>query len=162
MQIVPNRVVTLTYALHNSKGELIDQADSSHPFSFIHGIGMTIPGFDKGLFQLKAGDAFDFSVSPEEGYGEYYEDNIVELDIEVFVGAPDDVMQIGNYIPMQDQEGNRLQGKILEIRPDVVVMDFNHPLAGETLRFTGNILHVREATREELATGQVRSSGLAY
>jgi len=162
MQIAPERVVTLTYALHNAEGELVDAVDNSRPFSFIHGVGMTIPGFDKGLFNLKAGDVFSFDVPPADGYGEYYEENVVALDSEIFVGAPDDVMQIGNIVPMQDQEGNPMQGKIVEIRPDVVVMDFNHPLAGTTLRFSGNILSVREATNEELATGQIRPSGLIY
>jgi FKBP-type peptidyl-prolyl cis-trans isomerase SlyD len=159
MYISKEKVVTLSYELTSDTGELLDRADSSNPFQFIHGIGMTIPGFDKGLLNLQEGDNFDFTVSPEEGYGDVYEENIVEIAASTFVGAPEGMLQIGNFIPMQDGEGNRMQGKVLEITPEVVVLDFNHPLAGTTLRFKGKILAIREAQQDELAHGHVHGHG---
>ena len=56
----------------------------------------------------------------------------------------------GNTVPMMDSNGNRLNGSVLEVKEDIVVMDFNHPLAGEDLHFIGSIELVREATPEEL------------
>ncbi|MDD4639351.1 MAG: hypothetical protein PHT63_06320 [Bacteroidales bacterium] len=65
----------------------------------------------------------------------------------------DGLLTLGNVLPMQDSDGNRLQGTIEEIKEDVVVMNFNHPLAGSDLHFTGSVVSVREATASELTNG---------
>ncbi|MTU74588.1 peptidylprolyl isomerase, partial [Parabacteroides merdae] len=57
----------------------------------------------------------------------------------------------GNTVPMMDSNGNRMNGSVLEVKEDVVVMDFNHPLAGETLHFNGEVIDVHEPTAEEIA-----------
>jgi FKBP-type peptidyl-prolyl cis-trans isomerase SlyD len=61
----------------------------------------------------------------------------------------------GNIIPMMDQQGNRYEGRVMRVGENSVKMDFNHPLAGKTLYFTGTILDVRNATPDELAHGHV-------
>jgi len=152
-----NKVVTLHYELTLTSGEIADKADETRPFSFVHGAGNTIPGFDKGLAGLKAGDSFDFTIEAEEAYGEYNPDYLAVIPRSVFSveGAPDDILQVGNTLPMQDQSGNSLYGVITEIHDDHVHMDFNHPLAGQVLRFTGNIVMVRDASENEIALGEV-------
>jgi FKBP-type peptidyl-prolyl cis-trans isomerase SlyD len=65
------------------------------------------------------------------------------------------MFQVGAMIPMSDNEGNHLSGKILSITDENVQMDFNHPLAGTDLHFEGSILEVRAATQEELDHGHV-------
>ena len=62
----------------------------------------------------------------------------------------------GNTVPMMDSNGNRMNGSVLEVKEDVVVMDFNHPLAGETLHFNGEVIDVHEPTAEEIAASQLR------
>ena len=75
-------------------------------------------------------------------------------------GNPDnDLLKIGNMIPMMDQEGNRLNGKVVKVEGETVTMDFNHPLAGETLFFAGEVLDIREASEEELQHGHVHNHG---
>jgi len=69
------------------------------------------------------------------------------------------MLTIGNYIPMQDQNGYSLQGKVVKRGLDKVTMDFNHPMAGKNLHFTGDVLSVREATEEELHHGHVHGEG---
>ena len=71
----------------------------------------------------------------------------------------DDMIQVGGIIPMQDQNGNPLRGTVTSITEDSVVMDFNHPLAGQTMHFIGSVISVRNATPDELSHGHVQGEG---
>ena len=68
------------------------------------------------------------------------------------------MLKQGNRIPMQDASGNKLTGIVKEVKDDTVVMDFNHPMAGNHLFFSGKIVEIREATHEELHHGHAHSS----
>ena len=161
MTIAQHKVVSLTYTLTLSNGEIADEATTAHPFTFIHGIGQTLEAFDKNLEGLKAGDEFSFSLGADDAYGESSEGNLVDLPKSVFSGpdVPPDLLTVGNMVPMQDQDGTPLNGVILSIDTDTVRMDFNHPLAGQALNFTGKIIEVRDATAEELDHGHVHGPG---
>ena len=63
------------------------------------------------------------------------------------------LLTVGNMIPMMNQQGGVLHGKVHEVKDDSVMMNFNHPMAGKTLNFTGKILTVRDATEQELKEG---------
>jgi FKBP-type peptidyl-prolyl cis-trans isomerase SlyD len=159
--IAQNKVVSLSYTLTLNNGEIADEADVQDPLVFIHGIGQTLPAFDEQLEGLSVGDTFSFTLSAEDGYGESSDNYIVDLPKNIFAGpdVPADILEIGAMLPMQDQDGNPMDGKVLEIGEDTVKMDFNHPLAGESLSFTGSIIAVREATAEELDHGHVHGEG---
>jgi len=159
--INPNAVVGVSYQLKLSNGELADEATSEQPLLFIHGIGQTLPDFDSNLSGLSIGDNFEFTLTAEQGYGEHNPNYVVDLEKQIFEGpdVPKDLLTVGNMLPMQDQEGNPLDGKVLEVGDATVKMDFNHPLAGESLNFTGTILSIREATPEELSHGHVHGEG---
>ena len=161
MQIEKNKVVSLTYTLTLQNGDIADTATIETPFVFIHGIGATLPHFDSNLANLKAGDTFSFDLSAENAYGVSNTDFKVNVPREVFNG-PDvsaDVLQIGNMVPMQDNYGNPMTGIILSFDDNDVLIDFNHPLADQSLNFKGNILSVREASEEELAHKHVHGPG---
>jgi FKBP-type peptidyl-prolyl cis-trans isomerase SlyD len=83
------------------------------------------------------------------------------LQKSIFEGpdVPADILQIGAMLPMQDQDGNPMDGKLVEIGDETVKLDFNHPLAGESLHFTGKVESVREATSDELDHGHVHGEG---
>ena len=159
--IAPHKVVSLSYSLALSNGQIADEATEDHPLMFIHGIGQTLPAFDDQLHGLSVGDGFSFSLSAEQGYGESNPNYIVELSKSIFEGpdVPADILQIGAMLPMQDQDGNPLDGKLVEIGDDTVKLDFNHPLAGESLHFTGKVIAIREASAEELDHGHVHGPG---
>ena len=159
--IAPNKVVSLSYTLMLNSGELADEATADQPLVFIHGIGQTLPAFDDQLDGLSVGDTFSFTLSAEDGYGESSPNYVVEIPKNIFEGpdVPDDILEIGATLPMQDQDGNPMDGVVLEIGDDTVTMDFNHPLAGEALGFTGTVLDIREATQEELDHGHVHGEG---
>ncbi|MDH6306431.1 FKBP-type peptidyl-prolyl cis-trans isomerase SlyD [Parabacteroides sp. PF5-5] len=163
MKIATNKFVSVTYDLNVGEGderELMERATAEVPLSFIFGTGMMLPAFEDALKGLNVGDSFNFTISPADGYGEYNEENLLELPKNIFeVDGKFDAEMIkeGNTVPMMDSNGNRLNGSVIEVKDDVVVMDFNHPLAGETLNFTGEVIDVHEPTAEEIAS--MSSSG---
>jgi FKBP-type peptidyl-prolyl cis-trans isomerase SlyD len=161
LPVAPNHVVSISYTLSLADGEVADFAEADEPLVFIHGIGQTLEAFDARLEGLNVGDGFSFQLPAEEGYGMHTDEWIVELPKSVFGGddIPADLLQLGAMLPMQDQDGNPMDGEVIEIGDDTVKMDFNHPLAGEALHFTGTILAVREATAEELDHGHVHGEG---
>ncbi len=160
-KIAPNRVVSLSYSLSLSNGQIADEATAEQPLMFIHGIGQTLPKFDANIDGLSVGDAFSFTLTAEEGYGVSDPRWIIELQKFIFEGpeVPADILQIGAILPMQDQDGNPMDGKLVEIGETTVKLDFNHPLAGEALHFTGKVESVREATADELDHGHVHGPG---
>ncbi|GAB2536276.1 FKBP-type peptidyl-prolyl cis-trans isomerase [Rufibacter soli] len=166
MKIEENKVVSLTYELRvtDEEGEatLVETADEENPMVFLFGVSGLPEKFEEELEGKSAGEAFKFTVSAEDGYGDLDESAIVPVPKNVFEvdGKIDEEMvQVGNYIPMSDNEGNHMQGRIVGVEPDHVLMDFNHPLAGMDMHFEGKIVSVREATQEEIAHGHVHGEG---
>jgi FKBP-type peptidyl-prolyl cis-trans isomerase SlyD len=157
MKISDDKVVLLTYDLsvgeEEEERELMESATKENPLKFIYGMGMMLDAFEGNINGLQAGDTFSFSLSPEDAYGDYYEERVVNLPKHVFeIDGVFDEERIaeGDTLPMMDSSGNRLMGSVLEIRSDTVMMDFNHPLAGETLHFEGKIIDVHEPSQEEM------------
>ncbi|MCX2739281.1 FKBP-type peptidyl-prolyl cis-trans isomerase [Pontibacter anaerobius] len=166
MKIEKNKVVTLSYELRimDEQGEpsLIETADKEQPMVFIYGMSGLPEQFEEQLEGLSVGDAFDFKLNAEEGYGSQDENAVVDLPKQAFEiegAVPEDMLEIGNYIPMTDSEGNQLQGRVVEVTADTVKMDFNHPLAGKELFFKGTVENIREATQDELSHGHVHGEG---
>ena len=158
MKISVNKFVSLSYDLHVGEGdnlELMEKATPENPLEFIFGTNSMIEAFEKNLEGLSQDDSFSFTLQPEEAYGDYDDERVVELPKNIFEvdGKIDEsVVFEGNTIPMMDSNGNRLNGSVVEVKDSVVTMDFNHPLAGEVLNFTGKILSVRDASAEEIAS----------
>lgn len=155
MEINKNKVVSLAYTL-TVEGDVIETVNSDNPLKFIFGAGYLLPKFEENVSGKKVGDKFDFKLSAKEGYGEINEDAIVELPIDMFKvdgKIEEGLLTVGNVLPMQDSDGNRLQGSIEKVDQEVVVMNFNHPLAGCELHFQGEVAEVREATLDEMANG---------
>ncbi|MDL2221863.1 FKBP-type peptidyl-prolyl cis-trans isomerase [Parabacteroides sp. OttesenSCG-928-N08] len=157
MKITANKYVAVTYDLNVGEGEereLMERATPEVPLKFIYGTGMMLPAFEENLKELNNGDSFTFSLEAADAYGEYEEEYVVELPKNIFEvnGKFDsEMIQEGATVPMMDASGNRMNGSVLEVKEDVVIMDFNHPLAGETLHFSGQVIDVHEPTAEEIA-----------
>ena len=160
MEITKNKVVSLTYELrlNGSENEVIESVGINNPLTFIFGSGHLLQEFEKNLAGLKTGDTFDFNLASEDAYGNFDPASVIEIPITAFHidGKVDhELVKPGNTVPMQDSEGNRLNGVVKSITDDKVSMDFNHPLAGNSLFFKGEVTDVREATEEELHHGHV-------
>ena len=155
MKISENKVVELKYELEVD-GNIIDAADENSPLDYIHGSRMLLPGFEAEIDGLSEGDEFSFTLSSQEGYGEYDESQLMELPksaFEVSGAMAGELLKEGNILPLVNGEGMVVRGVVKEVNEDFVTMDFNHPMAGKTLKFTGKILSVREATEKELKEG---------
>jgi FKBP-type peptidyl-prolyl cis-trans isomerase SlyD len=157
MKITDSKYVTLTYDLNVGEGderELMEQATPERPLEFIFGTNSMLKAFEDNIYGLSEGDSFKFSLTPDEAYGDYDETRIIDLPKSIFEvdGKIDHQMLFeGNTLPMMDSDGNRLTGSVVSITEDTVTMDFNHPLAGETMHFEGVIQEVRDASPEEIA-----------
>ena len=168
MNIDKNKVVSVNYTLNTYENEggaetLVEETSKENPFVFLYGNGELLEDFETALKDKKVGDKFDFKIDFERGYGGIFADHVVNVPLEAFKdeegNVDDEMVVIGNTLPMHDHEGNSLQGLVTEITDAHVKMDFNHPLAGKHLHFVGEVLEVREATLEELSHGHAHGPG---
>ena len=162
MTIEQNKVVSIIYQLRkdDGQGEVVEELTRERPLTFLFGHGNLLPKFEENLAGLNIGDPFQFKLSSEEAYGPVQENAIVDVPIDVFriEGEIDqNLLKLGNTIPMLDREGNRLNGIIREIGDEAVRMDFNHPMAGTNLFFTGEVTEIREANPDEVEHGHIHS-----
>jgi FKBP-type peptidyl-prolyl cis-trans isomerase SlyD len=162
MSILKDKVVSLTYDLRvNGQEEIVEKVQEENPLKFIFGSGTLLKSFEENLDGLKTGDTFQFVLKPEEAYGPFNDQAISELPKSIFMvngELREDLIQIGKVVPMRDKNGNRLDGMVTEVKDETIVMDFNHPMAGKELNFSGKVTDVRNATEEELANGLYGSS----
>ncbi len=157
MKIENQKVVKATYEMYvnGEQGEeLIEKATEQAPLVYCHGEGMMLPKFEAALAGKEAGEAFDFTLAPEDAYGDYDETGLRELDKHLFYNADgefdSDRVYVGNIIPMTTSDGQIVNAQVVKVSPMNVTIDLNHPLAGETLHFKGTIIEIREATEAEL------------
>ncbi len=156
-----NKVVSVTYTLKaapaGAQKELVETADETRPLQWLFGTGSMIPTFETNLLSKKIGDSFDFTIDAIDAYGAHDVENIAMLPLDIFKGEDGkidtEMLAVDNVLPMTDNDGNHLTGRVLEVTDEFVKMDFNHPLAGQELHFTGNVIEVRDASTEEIEHG---------
>ena len=164
MIIENKKVVLVHYTLTegDASGELIETTEGRDPLGFIYGMGMMIPEFEKNLAGLKEGDHFAFSIKAADAYGEYDETALVEVPKNMFETdgkIPDGLLEVGNVLPLTDNQGNQFRAMVAWVGLDKVKLDFNHPMAGVDLFFSGNVHQVREADASELEHGHIHGEG---
>ncbi len=151
-----NKCITLSYKLYvdGDKGkELVEATTADKPFHFISGFGFALDAFEQKVTAIEKGEKFDFSLSKEEAYGDYDAQQVATVDRAVFcIDGKFDVEHvfIDAVVPLQNAEGQRFFGRVVEISDEKVKLDLNHPLAGKTLHFEGEMLENRDATEEEV------------
>jgi FKBP-type peptidyl-prolyl cis-trans isomerase SlyD len=152
-----NIAVSMEYKLRIDDEGVIDQSEDNKPLEFIQGSGQIIPGLEKEIYGMTVGEEKEVVIEPDNGYGEYDPEDVEKVSRSVF---PADLeLEEGLSLWMRDPEsGESYQATVVKIHPDTVVLDFNHPLAGETLYFHVKIVDLRPATREEIAHGHIHGS----
>ncbi len=136
--------VTLQYRLtyDDQNGEVIEETSSDEPLEFTVGKEEMLDAFEDQLMDLKESDKFSFSLSPQQAYGSFQEELLVEYPKDSFLvdgELDEDFIQEGEVIEMTDEEDNVFEGMIEENKLNTILVNFNHPLAGETLHFKGTI-----------------------
>jgi FKBP-type peptidyl-prolyl cis-trans isomerase SlyD len=152
MNITKHKVASIHYTLKNSKGEILDSSIGKEPLTYLHGAGNLIAGMEDGLEGKVVGNKFELSISPEKGYGVKHEQLIQKVPRTSF---PSQGIEVG----MQFQTDKGAVVTVTHVGLDAVTVDGNHPLAGEQLNFSVEVMSVRSASEEEVAHGHVHGAG---
>jgi FKBP-type peptidyl-prolyl cis-trans isomerase SlyD len=114
---------------------------------------MTLDDFESQIVGLQKDAEFDFELTPEQAYGEYEQERVIKVPRSTFeIDGRLDKQYIyeGAVVPLQNADGMRFNGLIAKIDETEVVVNLNHPLAGRSLIFVGEVVDIREATNEEI------------
>jgi len=153
MAIAENSVVSIEYELVEAgTTDIIDSNKGQAPLEFITGKGHVIPGLERELLKLNKGDSADIKVDSVDAYGERNPEAIDSVPAEQFAGID---LAVGMQLYGQGENGETITVTVKEFNDESVTVDYNHPLAGLDLMFSVTIVDVREATADEISSGQV-------
>lgn len=155
MKIAQDKVAEIEYVL-KVEGEIVDQSEAGDPLVYLHGHNNIIPGLEQALEGHEPGDQVTVTVAPEDGYGERDDENVQVLPRADF----DDDVEVGASYFAQSDDGSVNPFTVVSVSGDDVTVDFNPPLAGQTLNFEVTVKDVRDATAEELEHGHAHGDGM--
>ena len=147
MEIGPNTYVTLDYTVHTEKDEFVDSSEYNGPLEFIYGEGDILEALEKELEGLTVGDEKTVTLKPEEAYGDYDKEAVTQLPRDKFP-EEQEIKKDMEFVA-QLPDGEERVVKVKEISDQGVTLDFNHPLAGKTLKFNVFVQEVREASEDD-------------
>lgn len=130
--------VTLHFSLALEDGHVVDSNFDAQPATFTVGDGNLLPGFEAPLIGLVEGDEREFDIAPENAFGQHNPQNVQAVERSNF---EQEELELGAMYSFQNGDGE-LPGVIIEVGDDEVMIDFNHPLAGQTIRFRVKIITV--------------------
>ena len=146
------RVVSFHYQVTNGFDELIDSSQGGLPLVYMHNSNSLLPSLERELTGQQAGDHVAVTIYPEDGYGYPDQELIAEWPRESIEQGQRE-LTLGMRFKALGNNGESKLVSVTEIRDDVVVLDANHPLAGQVLNFMIAIVDVREPTEAELGQG---------
>ena len=139
-QVKKGDTIKIHYHGKLNNGETFDSSDGREPLEFEVGSGMVIPGFDKGVIGMNVGDKKTVNIPVEEAYGPKNDEMIIDFPKDRF---PDDMKaEVGMPLTMSDGSGQNFRVIIKEVKENSVVLDANHPLAGEDLTFDLELVEI--------------------
>jgi FKBP-type peptidyl-prolyl cis-trans isomerase SlyD len=159
LAIAPDTVVTLSYVLFDERGEAVDRAGEDEPLSYVHGYAQIVPGLERHVEGLHAGDRREFTLLADEAFGDRDEDAVFEVDKNDFPDAGD--VAVGDEFMADGEDGEPIIMRVLELRSDGFLVDANHPLAGQKIRVEVAVAAVRAASEAEIAEAQAELEGAA-
>ena len=151
-EISKNKVVRVHYkGIHPDSGEEFDSSEGKDPLAFLVGQKQMIPGFERELMGCKQGDKVEFTLSPEDAYGEHDAEMVQQIPLDSFGGITPEVgmtllSDLGPFV-------------VTEVTGELITVDFNHALAGKSLTFNVEVIEVRDATDEEISHGHAHGPG---
>ena len=155
-KVGPGKFVEYSYKLYNdADGKLLFETPKDAPDEMVFGVTPGIvPGLAAAMEGLSKGDKFELTLPPVAAFGDKSDDLVMSLDKDIFMrdGKLAEEVKVGATLPMMTADNLRVEGKVTEIG-DKIKMDFNHPFAGLTVRYEGEIIEVRDATPEDLPQG---------
>jgi len=156
MKIAKDKVVGIDYTLRDSKGEILDRSEAGSPLLYLHGNGNLVDGLERARAGRVAGDALRVNVAPADGYGERDDSLRMSVGRDRFENGAD--LREGMRFRGGTPDGSTVF-TVVGFDGDDVLLDGNHPLAGESLDFEIKVVEVRDATAEEISHGHVHGQG---
>ncbi len=156
MKVEKNKVVSMHYTLRDKGGKVVDQSESDGPLSFIQGIGNIIPGLERALEGKSIGDKFKITINPEDGYGDLNLELIGKVPRSNFDASEE--LELGLVFEVTNDQGTYL-ARVVELDDTHVVLDANHPMAGQILYFEIEVVAIRDASLTELSHGHIHPNG---
>ncbi len=156
VDIEKNKVVTFHYSL-TADNNYSESSRGGDPATYLHGYGGIVRGLEREMRGRKAGDSFSLEVAPEDAFGERNPEIVHRIPRKHLISAPAKLTP-GHVVAVNSKQG-RVQGIVQKVGRFNVDVDFNHPMAGQTLKFDVEILAVRDASPEEIAHRHVHGPG---
>ena len=146
-QVKENNTVKVHYTGKLADGQVFDTSEGKEPIEFVLGQGRLIPGFEKGLIDMKLNEKKTINIAKEEAYGEVNDQLIQEVDK---ANLPQDMEpKVGMGLVSKSPEGQEMNLMIIEVKDESVVIDGNHPLAGRDLIFDLEVVEIKETAVTE-------------
>jgi peptidylprolyl isomerase len=136
------KTVKVDYTGRLNDGTVFDSSEGREPLEFTLGEGQVIPGFDQGVMGMETGETKTITIPSEDAYGPHQEDLVAEIDKESF--PPDMELSVGDMLRLQQPDGTSIAATVAEIKDGSVVLDANHPLAGQDLTFDVKLVEIAE------------------
>jgi len=133
-------IVSFEYTLSDEMGKIIESNKDKEPLTYTHGQGQIIPGLEKELLGMRAGEHKDVKVQPEGGYGAIDPKACLEVPRE---NVPAEAQKVGSRLTAKNTKGQSFSVRIREIKEKTAILDLNHPWAGKILSFQVKILGVQ-------------------
>lgn len=156
MQVVRDSVVRFHYTVSEPGQPPLESSRDREPMAVLVGRGNVLPAIEQALLGRSAGDRFELTLSPQDGYGER-RDNLTQRVPKKHL-RPGPKLVPGGQAMVQTNQGPRL-ATVLKVGMSVVDVDLNHPMAGKTLQFDIELVEVRAASDEERSHGHAHGAG---
>jgi FKBP-type peptidyl-prolyl cis-trans isomerase SlyD len=150
--VAPDMFVALRYRLFDEAGSEVDARGADAPLVYVHGYAQIIPGLEAGLEGARPGEHRTLVLGPDEAFGERDEMALIEIDPNDFPDARH--ASVGDEVMAEAPDGTEVAFRIVSCDERAIVVDRNHPLAGQSVRFEIEVLTVRPASDDELDAAQ--------
>ena len=134
-----SKKVSIEYSITLDDGTIIQSNVGKEPLVFRQGKGMFPPGLERKLVALGVSDSEQIRIAPEEAFGAIDPNAFVEVEPAV---VPEAVREEGKVLVTSDPVGNEIHVRVHKVTQDNIVLDFNHPLAGQNLNFQVKVLAI--------------------
>jgi FKBP-type peptidyl-prolyl cis-trans isomerase SlyD len=158
MRVDKDRVVAIDYTIRDIDGSVVETTLGGKPFLYLHGHEQIVPGIEEALTGHAAGETLEIMLAPDQAYGERDPGAVVVLPRRVFPTGEEP--EVGDLYRASRPDGRPVVFTILDVSPETVVIDANHPLAGQSLHIRVEVVSVRSATEKERAHEHVHPDAI--
>ncbi len=156
MKVARNRVVSIDYVIQLANGHVVESSTGEGALTYLHGRGQIVPGVERAIEGMQVGEVLQVTLPPSEGFGDRKSEGVFLLPRAAFPDGEE--ISTGMMFSATRVDGKVVMFRVLDAQPEAILVDTNHPLAGEVLHVWVAIRGIREATEEELARGRVEEA----